>query len=102
MSSTSLDPRARGRGRGRGGGGGALGTQGPPPGPPQVPRTIEARLSSLEKRVSFLMRAFQEVAFERSERRAEIVETLGEIQSANDEILAELRGRPPLVPPPPP
>ena len=103
MSSTSFDPRARGRGRGRGGGGGgASGAQGPPPGPPQTPPTLEARIISLEKRVGFLMRAWQQVAFERSEQRAELAETLGEIQSVNTDILVELRGRPPRVPPPPP
>ena len=79
-----------------------MGAQGPSPGPPQTPRSVEARLVSLEKRVNFLMRAFQEVAFERSERRAEVIEALGEIQKANDDILAELRGRPPLIPPPSP
>ena len=102
MSTTSFDPRARGRGRGRGGGGGASGAQGPPPGPPQTPRTLEARVLSLEKRVAFLMNAWQRVAFERSEQRAELTETLGEIQSANREILDELRRASAPRPAPPP
>ena len=100
MSTTSFDPRARGRGRGRGGG--ALGVQGPPPGPPQTPRTLEARVVSLEKRVAFLMNAWQRVAFERSEQRAELTETLGEIQSTNREILDELQRASAPRPAPPP
>ena len=91
MSSTSFDPRARGRGRGRGGGGGAVGASGPAPGPPQTPRTLEARVATLEKKVGFLMYAWQRVAFERSEERAEFTHVLGEIKASNAEILSELR-----------
>ena len=72
------------------------------PGPPPATRTLEERVLSLEKRVGFLMRAWQEVAYERSERRAEMTEVLGEIQGVNMEILAELRSRPPPAPLPPP
>ena len=79
-----------------------MGAQGPPPGPPQTPRSLEARVLSLEKRVGFLMHAWQQVAFERSEQRAELTETLGEIQNVNANILEELRGRAPRDPPSPP
>ena len=53
---------------------------------------------SLEKRVGFLMHAWQQVAYERSEQRAELKETLEEIQHVNTEIVEELRSRAPLAP----
>ena len=102
MSTPWRDPRARGRGRGSGSGGGAAGAVGPAPGPPPGPRPIEERMLALERRVSFLSYAWQKIAFERSEERAEMLRLLAEIREANGQILVELRSRAPLVPLPPP
>ena len=64
---------------------------GPAPGPPQIPPTLEARVTSLERKVGFLMYAWQRVAFERSEERSELAEALNEMRDSNAEILVELR-----------
>ena len=97
MTTIPRDPRARGRGRGGGGG-----TPAPAPGPPPAPRTLEARIYNLERRVDFLVSAWERVAFERSEERGTMVRLLTKIHSANSDILMELRSRAPPVPPPPP
>ena len=68
-----------------------MGASGPAPGPPQTPRSLEARVLTLEKKVGFLMYAWQRVAFERSEERAELAHVLDEIKNSNAEILRELR-----------
>ena len=68
-----------------------MGASGPAPGPPQTPRSLEARVLTLEKKIGFLMYAWQRVAFERSDQRAEIAEALIEMRNSNAEMLEELK-----------
>ena len=83
-----MDERARGRGRGRRGVGGA---EGPAPGPPPRVRSVEERVTLMEKRLENLIAVVQGIAKDREDNRREAWKCLGEVRNLNAEILTELR-----------
>ena len=100
MSSNAMDARARGRGRGRRVGEGGAGL--PAPGPPSLPRTLEERVSYVERRLDNLIDVVQMIAKDRDDDRRDAWKCLAEVRNLNADILAELRRRPAPNSPPPP
>ena len=74
----------------------------PAPGPPSLPRTLEERVSYVERRLDNLIDVVQMIAKDRDDDRRDAWKCLAEVRNLNADILAELRRRPAPNSPPPP